>query len=405
MTDSANSGAANKGKQASTVLAVVFMAYAIFIVLGVPDGMLGVAWPSMQSTFGVAMGQMGVLLLASTGGFLLTSFSAGRLITKLGISNLLITSLIVRGLSLVAMGLAPSWWALVAAAFCFGVGSGAVDAGMNTYFAMNLSPRLMNWLHACFGLGATLGPLLMTSLLSAGLAWRWGYVILGATHAVLALWVFVRAAAWQPRPTEAAVEKAPLLVHKSYRSTLSRGIVWVNIALFFFYTGTEVGAGNWAYTLFTEGRGVPVAVAGFWASFYWASFTFGRFVFGIIADRINVVSAVRTMMLLAILGTALLWWNPVDWVSFGGLALLGFALAPVFPLLISSTPTRLGVADATNAIGFQVGAASFGIAILPGLAGALAERSTLEVIPPFLLTTAAIMFILHEVAVRAHSEA
>ena len=92
-------------------------------------------------------------------------------------------------------------------------------------------------------------------------------------------------------------------------------------------------------------------------------------------------------------------------VSFAGLALLGFALAPVFPLLISSTPARLGVADATNAIGFQVGAASFGIAILPGLAGALAERSTLEVIPPFLLTTAAIMFILHEVAVRAHREA
>ena len=397
-------GTANKGKQASTVLAVVFMAYAIFIVLGVPDGMLGVAWPSMQSTFGVAMGQMGVLLLASTGGFLLTSFSAGRLITKLGISNLLIASLIVRGLSLIAMGMAPSWWALVAAAFCFGVGSGSVDAGMNTYFAMNLSPRLMNWLHACFGLGATLGPLLMTSLLSAGIVWRWGYIILGATHALLAVWVLIRASDWQPRPAAEAGATPdapkPQLTHKSYRSTLSRGIVWVNIALFFFYTGTEVGAGNWAYSLFTEGRGVSVAVAGFWASFYWASFTFARFVFGIIADRINVINAVRTMMLLAILGTALLWWNPADWVSFGGLALLGFALAPVFPLLISSTPTRLGVADATNAIGFQVGAASFGIAILPGLAGALAERSTIEIVPPFLLVTATIMFVLHEIAVR-----
>ncbi len=214
------------------------------------------------------------------------------------------------------------------------------------------------------------------------------------------LWVFVRASDWELRPAEAAAPSPQPLAHKSYRSTLSRGIVWVNIALFFFYTGTEVSAGNWAYTLFTEGRGIPVAVAGFWASFYWASFTFGRFVFGIIADRINVVNAVRTMMLLAILGTALLWWNPVDWVSFAGLALLGFALAPVFPLLISSTPTRLGVADATNAIGFQVGAASFGIAILPGLAGALAERTTLEIIPPFLLTTATIMFILHEAAVR-----
>jgi len=392
--------AVRTAQQASTRLGVVIMAYTIFILLGVPDGMLGVAWPSMQATYSVAMGEMGVLLLATTAGFMLTSFSAGRLITLLGIARLLTISLIGRGLSLVAMGLAPSWWALVAAAFCFGVSSGAIDAGMNTYFAMNLSPRLMNWLHASFGLGATLGPLLMTSLLGAGVAWRWGYVILGTAHAVLALWVLLRAGEWQMQSSEELAARPTPPVAKSYRATLSRPIVWVNIALFFFYTGTEVGAGSWAFTLFTEGRGVPVAVAGFWAAFYWGSFTFGRFVFGIIADRINVANATRTMIALAVGGALLLWWNPVDWVSFAGLAIIGFALAPVFPLLISSTPTRLGMADATNAIGFQVGAASLGIAILPGLAGWLAQRTTLEIIPPFLMTTALIMLLLHEVAVR-----
>lgn len=395
--------ASHTAKQTASVLAVVIMAYAVFILLGVPDGMLGVAWPSMQTTFDVALGQMGILLLATTAGFLVTSFSAGRLITRLGIARLLVISLIARGLSLAAMGLAPSWYALVAAAFCFGISSGAIDAGMNTYFAMNLSPRLMNWLHASFGLGATLGPLLMTSLLSAGIAWRWGYLLLGSAHAVLALWVLLRASEWQAHKSAAAAAQAPV-APKSYRATLSRPIVWVNIALFFFYTGTEVGAGNWAFTLFSEGRGVPVAVAGFWAGFYWGSFTFGRFVFGIIADRINVANAIRLMIAIAAGGAALLWWNPVDWVSFAGLAIMGFALAPVFPLLISSTPVRLGVADATNAIGFQVGAASFGIAILPGLAGSLAERTNLEIIPPFLMTTALIMLALHEVAARAATE-
>lgn len=386
-------------KQTSTTLAVVLMAYAIFILLGVPDGMLGVAWPSMQTTFGVALGQMGILLLATTAGFMVTSFSAGRLIARLGIAHLLTISLVARGLSLIAMGLAPTWWALVAAAFCFGVSSGAIDAGMNTYFAMNLSPRLMNWLHASFGLGATLGPLLMTSLLSAGIVWRWGYVILGSAHALMAVWVLLRANQWQLQDNERAANQ-PAIVHRSYRATLSRPIVWVNIALFFFYTGTEVGAGNWAFTLLTEGRGVPVAVAGFWVSFYWASFTFGRFVFGIIADRINVTNAIRTMIAIAAGGTALLWWNPSDWFSFAGLAIIGFALAPVFPLLISSTPTRLGLTDATNAIGFQVAAASLGIAILPGLAGWLAERTSIEIVPPFLLTTSLIMLALHEMAVR-----
>lgn len=394
--------AARTTKQTALVLGVVIMAYAIFVLLGVPDGMLGVAWPSMQTTFGVALGQMGVLLLATTAGFVITSFSAGRLITRLGIARLLTISLIARGLSLAAMGLAPSWPALVAAAFCFGVSSGAIDAGMNTYFAMNLSPRLMNWLHASFGLGATLGPLLMTSLLSAGAVWRWGYGIVGAVHLLLALWVLVRAGEWRQQDTDAA--KGPGAAQaakpKGYLATLSRPIVWVNIALFFFYTGAEVSTGNWAFTLFTEGRGVPVAVAGFWAGFYWGSFTFGRFVFGIIADRINVANAIRAMIALAAGGATLLWWNPADWVSFGGLALIGFALAPVFPLLISSTPRRLGVADATNAIGFQVGAASFGIAVLPGLAGVLAERMGIEIVPPFLLVAMLIMLALHEVAVR-----
>jgi fucose permease len=395
--------AATKTKQANTILSVVIMAYAIFIFLGMPDGMLGVAWPSMQSTFGVALGQMGVLLLASTMGFMLTSFSIGRLFTRWSIDRFLMVSLVIRGLSLAAMGLAPNWWALVAAAFFFGIGSGAIDGGMNTYFAMNYSPRLMNWLHASFGLGATLGPLLMTALLSAGSVWRWGYIIMALGHAVLAVMMLVRGADWRQRPqAETETQQAPV-ERKSYRTTLSRPIVWVNIALFFFYTGTEVGAGNWAYTLFTEGRDIPVAVAGFWVSFYWASFTLGRVVFGFIADRINVVNAIRAMMGLSILGTILLWWNPVDWVSFGGLALLGFALAPVFPLLISSTPERLGIGDATNAIGFQIGAASLGIAILPGLAGALAQRTTLEIIPPFLMLTSIIVFALHEVAVRAHA--
>ena len=167
--------------------------------------------------------------------------------------------------------------------------------------------------------------------------------------------------------------------------------------------GVTLGAGGGTVAVLVGWvSGVPVAVAGFWAGFYWASFTFGRIIFGIIADRINVTNAIRSMIALAAGGAALLWWNPTDSVSFAGLAIMGFALAPVFPLLISSTPGRLGVSDATNAIGFQVGAASFGIAILPGLAGALAERTTLEVIPPFLLATSLIMLALHEIAVRGH---
>ena len=385
----------------SSVLIVIVTAYLIFIVLGFPDGMLGIAWPSVMDTFRLQNAQMGTLLLTTTLGFLVTSFNVGRLISRFGITKLLIASNILRAAGLLGIALAPEWPLLVASAFFFGLGSGAIDGGLNTYFAMNLpSPRLMNWLHASFGLGATIGPIMLTALLSMGGVWRWGYMIVAAVQVGMGVLVWARASAWQARTDIPAVEVTT--THRSSRATLSRPIVWANIAIFFCYAGIEVTAGNWSYSLFTEARGIAVAVAGFWASLYWGSFTLGRFFFGIVADRFAVIPTVRAMSLTAIAAALCIWWNPVDWVSFGALIVLGFALAPVFPLLITATPLRLGSGDANNAIGFQVAAASLGIGLLPGLAGFLADRFSLEIVGPFMVTGLIVMAILHEIAVRHH---
>lgn len=393
--------ATSRRSTSSSTLAVIVTAYLIFIVLGFPDGMLGIAWPSIMGTFGLQNAQMGTLLLASTLGFLVTSFNVGRLIGWFGITNLLIATNILRAVGLLGIGLAPEWSLLVASAFFFGLGSGAIDGGLNTYFAMNLpSPRLMNWLHASFGLGATIGPIMMTALLSMGGVWRWGYVIVAAVQVGMGLLVWARASAWQTRADTPAAEAA--VTHTKARATLARPIVWVNIAIFFCYAGIEVTAGNWSYSLFTEARGIPVAVAGFWASLYWGSFTLGRFFFGIVADRFAVIPTVRAMSLTAIAAAACIWWNPADWVSFAALLVLGFAMAPIFPLMITATPLRLGSGDANNAIGFQVAAASLGIGLLPGLAGLLADRFSLEIVGPFMVAGLVVMTILHEIAVRYH---
>ena len=393
--------ATSRRSTSSSTLAVIVTAYLIFIVLGFPDGMLGIAWPSIMGTFGLQNAQMGTLLLASTLGFLVTSFNVGRLIGWFGITNLLIATNILRAVGLLGIGLAPEWSLLVASAFFFGLGSGAIDGGLNTYFAMNLpSPRLMNWLHASFGLGATIGPIMMTALLSMGGVWRWGYVIVAAVQVGMGLLVWARASAWQTRADTPAAEAA--VTHTKARATLARPIVWGNIAIFFCYAGIEVTAGNWSYSLFTEARGIPVAVAGFWASLYWGSFTLGRFFFGIVADRFAVIPTVRAMSLTAIAAAACIWWNPADWVSFAALLVLGFAMAPIFPLMITATPLRLGSGDANNAIGFQVAAASLGIGLLPGLAGLLADRFSLEIVGPFMVAGLVVMTILHEIAVRYH---
>lgn len=383
--------------------ALVATAYTIFIVLGFPDGMLGVAWPSMMQQFQLQNAQMGTMLLVSTTGFLLTSFNSGRLIGWFGIARLLVVSCIVRGVGLLGIALAPDWSLLVAAAFLFGVGSGAIDGGMNTFFAMRVrSPRLMNWLHASFGLGATVGPILLTSLFSLGLTWRWGYVLVATLQVLVGLVVLLRAGEWQMRAEEALAASAP---QRSTLATLARPIVWINIAVFFFYAGIEVTAGNWSYSLFTEARGVSPELAGLLSSLYWGSFTVGRIFFGIVADRFSAISTVRAMGIMAFGAALLLWWNPIDWVGFAGLLLLGFALAPVFPLLMTATPSRLGNADANNAIGFQVAAASFGIGVLPGLAGALADYSSLEAVTLFMVVGLLLVAILHELAVRHPAEA
>lgn len=403
--------ATSSRRLSTNTLIVVITAYLIFIILGFPDGMLGVAWPSMMREFGVQNAQMGTMLLAATIGFLITSFNTGRLIRWFGISNLLVISSVVRAGGLLGIALAPQWLLLVAAAFLFGVGSGAIDGGMNTFFAMRIrSARLMSWLHASFGLGATIAPIMLTALFSLGIAWRWGYVIVAALQLLMGLFVFIRAKDWQmsgESGDESQISQSGQTVaaasHRSARSTLARPIVWVNIAIFFAYAGAEVTAGNWSYSLFTEARGVPPELAGLWAGLYWGSFTVGRIFFGVVANRFAVTPTVRAVSLTAIAAAMLLWWNPTNWLGFAGLLVLGFALAPVFPLLVTATPLRLGSADANNAIGFQVAAASFGIGVLPGLAGALADRTSLEIVGPFLVVWLIVMFVLHEIAVRDHS--
>jgi fucose permease len=169
-----------------------------------------------------------------------------------------------------------------------------------------------------------------------------GYIVVGLLQAALALLIFIRADAWELRSATHSDGAARKLEKISYRATLRRPIVWVNIVIFFLYSGTEITAGNWMYTIFTESRGVAVTTAGFWVSVYWASFTAGRIVFGFVANRFNPIHATRAMIAVGALAATLIWWNPADLVSFLALALMGFAMSPIFPLLMSTTPCPVG---------------------------------------------------------------
>jgi fucose permease len=296
--------------------------------------------------------------------------------------------------------LASTWWMAILVGTVTAIGTTIINTGLNTYFATSASAGLMNWLHACFGLGATVSPAMMTTVLNMWYSWRWGYLGVALAYGVLAASFGSTLNRWPLAQAPAEARPDPPAGARS-RDTLKLPAVWLSLALFFTFTGMEGSAGQWPYALFTEARSIAPAVAGFWASIYWASVTVGRMFFGLVADRIGAVPLVRMCMGGSVCGAALIWWNPSNSLSFLGLALIGFSGSPFFPLLTSNTPERLGTEHAVNAVGFQITAVKLGLAIIPALGGVLAEACGLEIIGPFLFVISIAMLLLHELTVSS----
>jgi fucose permease len=394
-------------KRTQSKIGLLLLAYVAFISLGLPDGLLGVAWPSIRLDFALPLDSLGVLLFASTTGYLTSSFFSGRTMARLGVGGLLAASCLATGASLLGYTLAPGWWLIVALAVVAGLGAGAIDAGINTYIASEHSEGLMQWLHASFGVGITLGPIIMTYGLNGFGSWRWGYVVVGAAQVGLALCFALTASLWKRGAAleDAALGKAEadrrlLDYQTSQRETLLQPAVWLSILLFFLYTGTELTLGHWAYTVLTESRGIAPQVAGLFAGSYWGTFTLGRVLAGLYTRRVRPDTLLRASILAALAGAALLWWNPSPAVSLAGVAITGFAIAPIFPGLVSGTSARVGPKHAANTIGMQISAAGLGGAAVPALAGVLARNTTLEAIPLYLVALLALLFGLYVAATR-----
>jgi len=383
-----------------TEILVLAIAFASYVLLGLPSGLLGVAWPSIRESFGLSLDAMGTMLTTVTIGYILSSFNSGRLIARFGAGALLMIGSMLMGASMLGYVVAPNWRSMVAFGLLLGLGSGIMDAGLNTYVAENYEARHMNWLHASFGIGVTIAPVIMTTVLNVGQSWRWGYVLVVVLEAVLAACYALTRNLWRSaEPTSARADPGSRTGKARSLHSLKLPIVWLGIALFIIHPGIEFVAGNWVYSLFTEARSVTANTASLWVSIYWGSLTVGRLVLGSVADRLGVDRLLRVCIIGILLGSALVWWNVADPISFLGLALIGFGVAPLFPSMISSTPRWMGAAHAANAIGFQVAAAGVGIALLPGFAGILAQKLGLEIIGQFLVGATIIMLLMYEVLV------
>ena len=301
------------------------LAYLGFISLGLPDGLHGVAWPSMSAGFGVPLGAVGYVFAMGTTGYVLSSVTAGFLLARLGVGILLAGSTALSGLGLTGYAISPNLVFVMGAALVLGLGSGAIDSGLNAYAAAHFSSRHMNWLHASFGFGAMMGPLVMTGVLSASLSWRWGYGVVAVALACLSLAFTASRRAWQDGNPAVATATGPRV-----GSSLRIPAVWLGVATFGVYTGLEIAAGLWAYTMLTDARGLAPATAGICVSAYWGALFAGRLLLGAIGDRITPDRALWAATIGFGLG-ALMLIPPYAALSVAGLILIGFAAAPVFP--------------------------------------------------------------------------
>ncbi|MCU7493685.1 MAG: MFS transporter [Ignavibacteria bacterium] len=379
---------------------VVILAFIAFISLGLPDGLLGVAWPSMRESFSRSLDSLGMLLVASMAGYLLSSFYSGLVTSRLGVGWLLSLSCLATGASLLGYTLAPHWWMMIPLAVVAGLGAGAIDGGINTYVASNFGEHLMQWVHASYGIGITMGPVIMTTGLSYFSSWRPGYIVVGGLQIALAASFALTVSMWQTG--KSGEEKKQVL--SDYKTpmmeTLRQPDVWISILLFFIYAGIEATIGSWAYTLLTESRGISSEIAGFFVGSYWATFTVGRILAGIFTRRFRMHSLIRGSLAGAFAGALLLIWSPFKAMSLIGVVIIGFAIAPIFPGMVSLTTRRVGARFAANTIGMQISAAGLGVAAIPGLTGVLAQRTSLEVIPALVLLWIISLFILYSLSIR-----
>jgi fucose permease len=378
-------------KASSTTILIGYLAFGTF---GIYEGLLGVVWPAMSETFGVSLDTLGVLLIAGLFGFVLVSFTSGSLIRWRSIHWVLLAGTTIRTIGYLGMAFSPVWEGVIASVLLLTMGGGAIDTSLNGFVSTQGNSRQMNWLHASFGVGATVGPFLAAAIIGLGGDWRVSFAVVAAMQGLAALLVALTAPSWKVKLVETKEEVKP---EASLASTIRLRAVWLGILFFFLYTGTELSAGQWSFALFALGRGVPEVIASYWVGIFWGTFTIGRILFGFVADKWQPKLMLRISLVGVVLGAGLFWWSPLAaWVGFAGLALMGLALAPLFPTLIAGTLGRVGITHVANTIGFQIAAAGLGGSIITSAVGVLAESQGLEWIGGSVFVLSVVMLAVYE---------
>ena len=349
------------------LLGMVFLGMAITIP--------GVAWPSVAEDLGRPIAQLGFVSLAYGTGYTIATLAAGTLARRYRSGTILLSSGFLGAVILGFVAISPSWWTFLVGMLILGLVGGSTDGTANTWVAIRRGAGSMGLLHATFGVGAIIGPLVVAGLIGAGVSWRIAFAILGIGQLVWAASIYV----WG-RHAEVPTQASP---RGEGGLGLSAPLFW-SLAVFFTYAGVGGGAAIWAFTYLTEYQDYGAGVGGIIVAAYWGGFTASRFVLGWIGDRIDPRRILRWSGIATVFWLGVFWLSPTPTLAVGALILAGFSHGPVFPLEILLTPRRFGTSHTANVVGFEIAAANIGGAVLPAFIGVLVARWDLGIVPPAL---------------------
>ena len=379
---------------------LVSIIYLAFISLGLPDSVLGSAWPSMFVEMDVPVSYVGIVSIIISVGTILSSLMSDRITSRLGSSKTTCISIFLTAAALMGFSLSSEFWMICLFAIPYGLGAGSVDAALNNYVALHFAAKHMSWLHCMWGLGASIGPYIMGMALSADKGWDKGYFYISIIQFVIAFIVLISLPIWK-KNVDKELSKTDVTEQKRTPLTLRQifsipGAKPVMIT-FFCYCALEVTAILWASTYLNIYRGIDADLAATFGSLFLVGITVGRAINGFIAMKLSDTTMIRIGQGIILLGTVMVVLPISNTVSLIGLVIMGIGCAPVYPSIIHSTPIRFGADKSQAIIGVQMASAYTGSCLMPPLFGLIANHIGIGLFPVFMGVILILMIVMHEV--------
>lgn len=375
------------------VTLLLIIIYAAFISLGLPDSMLGAAWPSIRVGLNLPIAGAGLVSMIISVGTILSSLMSSRLIKRLGTGKLTLVSVSMTAAALMGFSLGKSYLWLCLMAVPLGLGAGAVDAGLNNFVASHFSARHMSWLHCFWGIGATIGPIIMATCISQRGTWQRGYLTVAIIQACLVIILLLSLPLW--RAFNNNVQEGEVIESKDESLFKLPGIRPALIG-FFCYCALESTAGLWGASFLVQTRGVTAAVAAGWISMYYLGITIGRFINGFITAILSNPTLIRYGQFIIGLGACLLLIFNQSYVNLIALILIGMGCAPIYPSMLHETPVRFGKNNSSRLMGIQMAFAYIGTTLVPPTLGLIMGSLGIQLYPIFILILLVVMFVSSE---------